>query len=60
MRPDQLASEALRILNTAKITALMVVDDGRPVGALHIHDLLHVGVHRGRTAATYLSTADHL
>ncbi|GGF78108.1 KpsF/GutQ family protein [Azorhizobium oxalatiphilum] len=44
VRPDQLASEALRILNTAKITALMVVEDGRPVGALHIHDLLHVGV----------------
>ncbi len=44
VRPDQMASEALRILNTAKITALMVVDDGRPVGALHIHDLLHVGV----------------
>ncbi|MGU3495016.1 SIS domain-containing protein [Xanthobacteraceae bacterium A53D] len=44
VRPDQLASEALLILNTAKITSLMVVEDGRPVGALHIHDLLHIGV----------------
>lgn len=44
IRPDQMVSEALRLLNTAKITALMVVEDGRPVGAIHIHDLLHVGV----------------
>jgi arabinose-5-phosphate isomerase len=44
VRPDQLASEALEILNASKITALMVVDAGRPVGVVHFHDLLRAGV----------------
>ncbi|MEA2933360.1 MAG: arabinose-5-phosphate isomerase [Variibacter sp.] len=44
MRPDQLASEAIEALNAAKITALMVVEDGRPVGLVHMHDLLRAGV----------------
>jgi arabinose-5-phosphate isomerase len=43
VRPDQLVSEALQLLNAAKITALIVVDDGRPVGIVHFHDLLRVG-----------------
>jgi arabinose-5-phosphate isomerase len=42
--PDELASTALHMLNTAKITALFVVDDGKPVGIVHIHDLLRLGV----------------
>lgn len=41
---DELASAALNILNTAKITALFVVEEGRPVGIVHIHDLLRLGV----------------
>ena len=44
VRPDQLASEALQILNASKITALFVVDAGRPVGIVHFHDLLRAGV----------------
>ena len=44
IRPDQLASEALEILNSMKITALMVVDGGKPVGIVHIHDILRAGV----------------
>jgi arabinose-5-phosphate isomerase len=44
IRPDQLASEALQILNASKITALMVVDAGRPIGIVHFHDLLRAGV----------------
>ncbi len=44
VRPDQLASEALQILNSSKITALIVVEAGRPVGILHFHDLLRAGV----------------
>jgi arabinose-5-phosphate isomerase len=44
IRPDQLASETLEILNSLKITALMVVENGKPVGIVHIHDLLRVGV----------------
>jgi arabinose-5-phosphate isomerase len=43
VRPDQLASETLEILNSAKVTALIVVDAGRPVGIVHFHDLLRVG-----------------
>jgi arabinose-5-phosphate isomerase len=43
IRPDQLVSEALELLNTMKITALFVVDAGRPVGIVHIHDLLRAG-----------------
>ncbi|MFG1360253.1 KpsF/GutQ family sugar-phosphate isomerase [Xanthobacter pseudotagetidis] len=44
VRPDQLASEALLLLNSKAITALLVVDDGKPVGVLHIHDLLRTGI----------------
>ena len=43
-RPDQLAGEALQILNSSKITALIVVESDRPVGIVHFHDLLRAGV----------------
>jgi arabinose-5-phosphate isomerase len=43
IRPDQLAGEALEIINAMKITALFVVDAGRPVGIVHFHDLLRAG-----------------
>jgi len=44
VRPDQLASEALLIINSSKITALFVVESDRPVGIVHFHDLLRAGV----------------
>jgi arabinose-5-phosphate isomerase len=44
VRPDQLASEALEQLNARKITALFVADTGEPLGIVHLHDLLRVGV----------------
>jgi arabinose-5-phosphate isomerase len=44
VRPDQLVSEALQLLNSSKITALVVVEAGRPVGIVHFHDLLRAGV----------------
>ncbi|MBI1383484.1 MAG: KpsF/GutQ family sugar-phosphate isomerase [Rhizobiales bacterium] len=44
VRPDVLASQALEIINSSSITALFVVEDGRPVGIVHIHDLLRIGV----------------
>jgi arabinose-5-phosphate isomerase len=44
VRAETLASEALQIMNAKSITALFVVDDGRPVGILHIHDCLRAGV----------------
>src|ERR1700693_2872718 len=44
VRPDQLASEALQVLNSSKVTALFVVEQGLPVGIVHFHDLLRAGV----------------
>jgi arabinose-5-phosphate isomerase len=44
VRPDQLASEALEILNSSKITALIVAEARKPVGILHLHDILRAGV----------------
>jgi arabinose-5-phosphate isomerase len=41
---DLLAGEALEILNSAKITALLVTDAKKPVGIVHLHDLLRAGV----------------
>lgn len=39
------AAEALAIMNEKSITSLFVVDEGgRPVGIVHIHDLLRAGV----------------
>jgi arabinose-5-phosphate isomerase len=43
-RPDQLVSEIIEMLNASKITAIFVVENGRPVGVVHLHDLLRVGV----------------
>lgn len=42
--PDMLASAALDMLNKSRITALFVVDKGKPVGIVHVHDLLRAGV----------------
>src|SRR5947208_12853113 len=42
--PDMLASEALEILNSSKKTQLIVVQDDKPVGVVHVHDLLRAGV----------------
>ena len=36
--PDALIDEALTLFDEYKITTLFVVDEGRPVGVLHIHD----------------------
>ncbi|WP_035572688.1 KpsF/GutQ family sugar-phosphate isomerase [Halomonas halocynthiae] len=45
VNPDMLAAEAVRVMEDNRITALAVVDiDQRPVGALHMHDLLSSGV----------------
>src|SRR5690606_26728249 len=44
VRPDQLTGEILEVMNSSKITALFVVDGGKPIGIVHMHDLLRVGV----------------
>lgn len=42
--PRLLAAEALKILNDTNRTQLFVVENEKPVGILHIHDLLRVGI----------------
>ncbi len=44
IQPDMLAIGAMEILNNTSITALMVTDNGKPVGIVHFHDLLKLGV----------------
>jgi arabinose-5-phosphate isomerase len=41
---NALLAEALEMMETAKITVLVVVEDGRPVGLVHLLDLLRKGV----------------
>lgn len=45
VQADTLAAQALAMLNERKVTTLPVTDDaGKPVGILHIHDLLRAGI----------------
>ncbi len=42
--PEQMAVEAHGVMESNKITQLLVVEEGRYVGIIHIHDLLREGV----------------
>ena len=42
--PTHLAAEALWIMSSRAITSLFAVEDGRPVGILHLHDCLRAGI----------------
>jgi arabinose-5-phosphate isomerase len=42
--PDQLASEALYVLDAAKIQALLVTEGRKPIGIIRFHDILRAGV----------------
>jgi len=42
--PETLAAEALDYMSRSKITALFVAVADRPVGIVHIHDFLRIGV----------------
>ncbi len=45
IRPDELATAALRLLEEKRITSLMVCDGEAPVlGVLHLHDLWGIGL----------------
>jgi arabinose-5-phosphate isomerase len=44
IRPAALAAEALGFMNARKVTQLFVVDGGRPVGLIRMHDVLRAGV----------------
>ena len=43
-RPDALLVSAIEQLNSSSRLALIVVEDDRPVGLVHLHDLLKAGV----------------
>ncbi|MEW5802442.1 MAG: KpsF/GutQ family sugar-phosphate isomerase [bacterium] len=43
--PDALAAQAVRIMETYSITSLLITDQERkPIGVIHLHDLLKAGV----------------
>jgi arabinose-5-phosphate isomerase len=42
--PDMLAAAVLRTMNERKITQVFVVNDGKPAGIIHMHDLLKSGL----------------
>jgi len=45
VRPEQLAVDAVHVMEEFRINQMLVVDaDGRLVGALHIHDLTRAKV----------------
>jgi arabinose-5-phosphate isomerase len=44
LAPDMLASAALERINSLKRTQMFVVERGKPVGVVHVHDLLRAGV----------------
>nr|CRH08020.1 D-arabinose 5-phosphate isomerase [Candidatus Magnetococcus massalia] len=44
IRIGALAAEAVHVMESKQITALMVVEEHRMVGVIHLHDLLRAGV----------------
>ena len=42
--PEALAVEVLAHMNQSRITCIFVVQDQRPIGLIHVHDLLRVGI----------------
>ena len=42
--PNAMTAEALKLMHDKKITNLFVVENRKPVGVIHIHDLLNNGV----------------
>jgi len=45
MKPEYLASFALQQMENYKITSLVIIDDSKkPVGIIHLHDLINLGL----------------
>ncbi|MBQ7544792.1 MAG: KpsF/GutQ family sugar-phosphate isomerase [Synergistaceae bacterium] len=42
--PDALAAEAVRVMENNEISVLIAVEDGKPAGIVHIHELLREGI----------------
>ncbi len=46
IRPGVLAAEALAVMQKHSITSLIIIDEeNRPIGVIHLHDLLRAGVY---------------
>ena len=41
---DVMASEAIKIMHEKKITNIFIIEENKPIGVIHIHDLLDNGV----------------
>lgn len=41
---DTMAAEVMKIMHDKKITNIFVIEDKKPIGVIHIHDLLNNGV----------------
>ena len=44
--PDRLAAEAVLLMEQHEVSVLVVAEESRPVGMVHLHDLLKAGVAR--------------
>lgn len=44
IEPKILAAQALNQMNAGRITCIFVVDERRPIGLIHLHDLLRAGL----------------
>jgi arabinose-5-phosphate isomerase len=44
LQPDIMAFEAMSLMNKNSITNVFVVEGNKPIGIIHIHDLLKLGV----------------
>lgn len=42
--PQSLAAEALAVMNEKAITSIFVVEESKPLGIVHIHDILRSGI----------------
>lgn len=42
--PDRLAAEAVLLMERHEISVLLAVDQGKPVGIVHLHELLKAGI----------------
>ncbi len=44
IEPHKLAAEAVRVMEQREISAIIVVEERRPVGMVHLHELLKAGI----------------
>jgi len=42
--PQSLGAEALAVMDEKEITSIFVVEDSKPLGIVHIHDILRAGI----------------